>query len=54
MEDIHISTDAMGTATPAGPNPAPASTPPAHKSPIDQTRDAAKKVLAMITGRAKS
>ena len=51
MEDIHINTDAMGTETAAAPKPA--STPPKHQSPIEQTKDVAKKVLAMITGRAK-
>jgi hypothetical protein len=52
MEDIHINTDAMGTQTPDAPKPT--SAPPKHESPFDQTKDAAKKVLAMITGRAKN
>jgi hypothetical protein len=52
MEDAHISTDAMGTDAPPPANSA--STPPEHKSPIDQARDMATKVVAMITGRAKS
>jgi len=52
MDDIHINTDAMATDTAMAPKPA--STPPKHQSPIEQGMDAAKKVLAMITGRAKS
>ena len=44
--------DTTATATPA--EPKPTTTPPQHRSPIDQTKDAAKKVLAIITGRAKS
>lgn len=52
MDDVHTSTATTGAGTPAGPSPT--NTPPKHQSPIDQTRDAAKKVLAMITGRTKS
>ena len=52
MEDINTSTDATATATPA--EPKPIGTPSKHQSPIDQAMDAAKKVLATITGRAKS
>jgi len=52
MEDVHVSTNQTGSTTPAGLDPS--NTPPKHQSPIDQTKDAAKKVLAMITGRTKS
>jgi hypothetical protein len=52
MEDTDTSTDATGTATAA--EPTTTGTPSKHQSPIDQAMDAAKKVLATITGRAKS
>ncbi|HEY7965575.1 MAG TPA: hypothetical protein VID68_00970 [Solirubrobacteraceae bacterium] len=52
MEDMHVNTNQSATPTAAGPDPQ--SAPPKHQSPIDQTKDAAKKVLAMITGRPKS
>jgi hypothetical protein len=52
MEDTDISTDATDTATPA--EPQPTATPSKPQSPIDQAMDAAKKVFATITGRAKS
>lgn len=52
MDDAHTGTEATGTVTPVAPPPTPA--PPQHQSPIEQTKDMAKKVLAMITGRPKS
>ena len=52
MEDIHISTDPPNTATPA--DATPTGTPPKHPSPIDQARDVAKRVLAMITGHDRN
>jgi len=52
MEDIHISTDAMGN--PTGGEAKPTGTPPEQQSPLDQARAAAKRVLAMITGRPRS
>jgi hypothetical protein len=54
MEDIHISTDANTTGSATPDSAKPTGSPPAHQSPIDQTMAAARKVLAMITGRAKS
>jgi hypothetical protein len=51
MDDVHISTDATDAVTPAAPKAS--ATRPTHQGPIDQTRDLAKKVLGMITGRAK-
>ena len=52
MEDIHISTNTPGAATPGSPDPTNAA--PKHQGPIDQTKDAAKKLLAMITGHTKN
>jgi hypothetical protein len=48
--------ESTGTTAPVEPTPinaAPtsASAAPTHKSPIDQVKDAATKVLALITGR---
>jgi hypothetical protein len=51
MEDSHSSTDAMGATTPDAPTST--GTPPKRQGPVDQTMDVAKKLLAMITGRAK-
>ncbi len=50
MDDVDISSETEGPATPPAPTPADT---PAHRTPMDQTRDAAKRVLAMITGRTK-
>jgi hypothetical protein len=49
MSDSPISTESTGTTAP--PEPSPISAAPTHQSPIDQAKDAAKKVLALITGR---
>jgi hypothetical protein len=46
MEDTKVGTDAMGA--PLAPNPAKS------QSPVDQARNTVKKILGMITGRAKS
>jgi hypothetical protein len=51
MEDSHSSTDAMGAARPDAPTLG--GTPPKRQSAVDQTMGVAKKILAMITGRAK-
>ena len=53
MDDIH-SAPTQGHRHTRRAEPGPTSTRPSTKSPIDQTKDVAKKVLAMITGRAKS
>lgn len=52
MEDIHIRTDAMGTAVQTGPKPA--GSPPTHDGPADRAKDLAKKLLGAITGRPRS
>ena len=52
MEDTHSTSDAAGTVTPDAPEPTV--TAPKTQSPIDQTRDMAKKILAMITGHSKN
>jgi hypothetical protein len=52
MEDTQLGTDAPSTDTP--PQTTANGTPPKHQSPIDQTKDAARKVLAMITGHSRS
>ena len=50
MEDVHVSTDSPGTVPPAQASPA-ATTSPKQRSPMNQAKDSAKKVLAIITGR---
>ncbi len=54
MSDAPSSTESTGTSAPLEPTPinaAAISAAPAHKSPIDQAKDALTKVLALITGR---
>ena len=52
MDDINVSTDTAGAATPAASRPPTA--PPKQQSVIEQARDAARKLLAAITGRNRS
>jgi hypothetical protein len=52
MDDSHISTDTTCAATPSGSSAT--STPPKQQSVIDQAKDAARKLLATITGHNKS
>ena len=54
MSDAPTSIDSSGTT--ATPDPEPVSAPPSiaaaqPRTPIDQAKDAAKKILAAITGR---
>ena len=54
MSDAPTSMDSSETTAPAEADPvvaAPSNSAPAHRSPIDQVKDAANKVLALITGR---
>lgn len=54
MSDASPSTESTGPIAPPEPTPitaTPISSAPTHKSPLDQVKDAATKVLALITGR---
>ncbi len=54
MSDAPPSTESTSASAPLEPTPINAATispAPQHKSPIDQAKDAATKVLALITGR---
>jgi len=51
MSDSPFSTESTGTTAPPEPIVDPTNAAPTHHSPIDQAKDAAKKVLALITGR---
>ena len=52
MTDPDTSSDPTDATTPVGPDPA--GTAPQRQSAIDQTKDAAKRILATITGRNRS
>ena len=51
MEDVHVSSDQTSDPMPLGKEPS--NTPPKAQSRVEQTKNAGRKVLALITGRSQ-
>jgi hypothetical protein len=54
MSEVRTSMEPNETTAPPEPDPVttpPSHTAPAYRSPIDQVKDATKKILGLITGR---